>query len=196
MRIIQSTVALLLASLLVSPGAYAEDKYEETIKVFKQAGESSDFFETAYGYAVFPTVGKAGMGIGGSHGSGRVYVGGKYVGDAKLNKLSVGMQLGGQAFSQIIFFEDERAFNDFASGDFALGAQMSAVAITAGIAAEGSTAGGANTSASAGKNDASTTGKYSKGMAVFTVAKGGLMYEVSVGGQKFSYKPLEAKKAS
>jgi lipid-binding SYLF domain-containing protein len=104
--------------------------------------------------------------------------------------LTVGLQLGGQAYSQIIFFEDKRAFDEFTSGNFEFGAQASAVAITAGASATASTT-GSSAGASGGQHDASTKeiGGYYKGMAVFTVAKGGLMYEASIGGQKFSYTP-------
>ena len=164
------------------------DEFDDTIKVFQTAGESGQFFKTAYGYAVFPTIGKGGVGIGGAHGKGRVYQGGKHVGDTSMTQLTAGLQLGAQAFSQIIFFEDKRSFDEFTSGNFEFGAQASAVAITAGASA---TAGSTGTSAgaSAGKHDASTVGQYRKGMAVFTVAKGGLMYEATLGGQKFKYTP-------
>jgi lipid-binding SYLF domain-containing protein len=162
------------------------DEYEGTIKVFKEAGESSAYFDNSHGYAVFPTIGKGGIGIGGAYGKGRVYEGGKHVGDTSVTQLTVGLQLGGQAYSQIIFFEDKRAFDEFTSGNFEFGAQASAVAITAGASAAATTA-GSSAGISGGKHDAKTVGKYHKGMAVFTVAKGGLMYEASIGGQKFSY---------
>jgi lipid-binding SYLF domain-containing protein len=170
------------------PAAAPDDKFSETVAVFKNAGESAAFFDKSYGYAVFPTIGKGGVGIGGAHGKGRVYQSGKYVGDTTMNQLTAGFQLGAQAFSQIIFFEDKRSFDEFTCGNFEFSAQASAVAITAGASA---TAGGTGTSAgaSAGKNDASTVGKYHKGMATFTVAKGGLMYEAALGGQKFKYTP-------
>ena len=105
-----------------------------------------------------------------------------------MTQVTIGFQLGGQAFSQIIFFEDKRAFDEFTSGSFEFGAQANAVVITAGASASASTA-GSSAGASAGKNDASTVGKYYKGMAVFTVAKGGLMYEASIGGQEYKYTP-------
>jgi lipid-binding SYLF domain-containing protein len=185
----------LLFLLLAFPftGAWADDKdaeakYAETIKVFKEAGESGNFFGNSYGYAVFPTIGKGGFGVGGAYGQGRVYAQGEYVGDTSMTQLSVGFQLGAQGFSQIIFFEDKRAFDEFTSGEFEFGAQASAVAITAGASA-GATTAGASAGVSGGKHDATTVGKYHKGMAVFTVAKGGLMYEASIGGQKFSYTP-------
>ena len=182
--------ACLVLVMLISFNTivWAEDKYPETITVFKNAGESGAFFDNSYGYAVFPTIGKGGIGIGGAHGKGQVYTGGVPVGDTSMTQLTIGLQLGGQAYSQIIFFEDKRAFEEFTSGNFEFGAQASAVAITAGASAGAST-GGSSAGASGGKNDATTVGDYHKGMAVFTVAKGGLMYEASIGGQKFSYTP-------
>jgi lipid-binding SYLF domain-containing protein len=167
------------------------DDYSDTIKVFRDAGESGAFFDSAYGYAVFPTIGKGGIGIGGAHGSGQVYKQGKLIGEAKMNQLTIGFQLGGQVYSQIIFFEDESALNDFTSGNFEFSAQATAVAITAGVSAEANTGGGIAAGASGGQNDASTASRgYRKGMAIFTVAKGGLMYEATLGGQKYSYEPL------
>jgi lipid-binding SYLF domain-containing protein len=173
-------------ALTVSP-AWA-DSYQDTINVFRKAVESSRFFRTAYGYAVFPTIGKGGVGIGGAFGNGRVYARGKYVGDTSMTQLTVGFQLGGQAYSQIIFFEDQRSFNDFTSGNFEFGAEASAVAITAAAGAKVNTT-GSSAGASVSENAATAVGAYNKGMATFTVAKGGLMYEASIGGQKFSYKP-------
>ncbi|MEJ2693002.1 MAG: lipid-binding SYLF domain-containing protein [Candidatus Thiodiazotropha sp.] len=178
---------LLLATLLPIAQAWA-DNHTETVKVFKEAGESGRFFKTAYGYAVFPTIGKAGIGLGGAYGKGQVYAKGVHTGDVKMTQVTLGFQLGGQAYSQIIFFEDARAFKEFTSGNFEFGAQATAVAITAGASASATTT-GSSAGASGGRHDATTVGKYHKGMAVFTVAKGGLMYEASIGGQKFSYTP-------
>ena len=184
---IRSFIVAMLA-ILPLHAAHA-DKYSEAMEVFKKAGESGSYFQTAHGFALFPTIGKGGMGIGGAHGSGKVYRQGTPIGETKMSQLTVGLQLGGQAYSQIIFFENEAALQQFTSGNFEFGAQATAVAITAGASAEASTGGGAAAGASGGKNDATTTsGGYRKGMAVFTVAKGGLMYEASIGGQKFSYK--------
>ena len=188
MRSLTSTL-MLLASLFWSaaPATADDNDFSKTIAMFKDAGESASFFNNSYAYAVFPTVGKGGLGVGAAHGSGRAYVQGKYVGDVKLNQLSVGLQAGGQAFSEIIFFQDKRAFDEFAKGAFEFDATAQAVAITASATA---TAGsqGASAGAAGGKNDATTVGKYHKGMAIFTVAKGGLMYQAAVGGQKFKYK--------
>ena len=179
-------VALAFLLLLVSAATRA-DEYDDTIKVFKEAGESAQFFDNSYGYAVFPTIGKGGIGIGGAYGKGRVYANGKHVGNTSMAQLTAGFQLGGQAYSQIIFFEDKRAFDEFTSGNFEFGAQATAVAITAGVSA-GATTTGASAGASGGQHDAKTAGSYYKGMAVFTVAKGGLMYEATISGQKFNFK--------
>lgn len=181
--------ACLLISSLVLPTlpAFADD-YGETVALFKDAGASGTFFASCYGYAVFPTIGKGGLGIGAAYGSGHVYERGKYVGDTSMTQVSVGFQAGGQAYSEIIFFQDQRAFSDFTSGNFSFSADASAVAITAGASAsagtDGSTAG-----ASGDKLNATTAGRYRKGVVVFTIAKGGLMYQAAVAGQKFSYKP-------
>jgi len=175
---------LLLAALVLPARA---DDYADTIAAFQKASESKSFFANAYGYAVFPTIGKGGVVVGGAHGSGRVYEKGKHVGDVSMTQLSVGAQLGGQAFSEIIFLQDKRAFDEFTKGEFEFGAEASAVAITAGVSAQTGT-GGTGAGKSITSDKAQVAGKYQKGMAVFTVAKGGLMYEATVGGQKFSYK--------
>ena len=179
-------IALLL-SALISSSAWA-DNYSVTVDMFKGA-VSSEFFDSSYGYAVFPTIGKGGIGVGGAHGKGQVYTKGTHVGNTTMTQITFGFQLGGQAYSQIIFFEDERSFTEFTSGNFEFGAQATAVAITAGASAQASTT-GTGAGASGGKSDAKTIGVYHKGMAVFTVAKGGLMYEATVGGQKFTYKSV------
>src|SRR6516162_8115432 len=186
----QRILAALVLPVLMLTGSLAwADEYTDTIEVFKKAGESSKFFANSYGYAVFPSIAKGGLGIGAAHGKGRVYEQGKYVGDTAMTQVSVGLQAGGQAYSQVVFFEDKRAFDEFTSGNFEFGAGVGAVAITAGASASTGTT-GSSTGHSGGKQDATTHGVYHKGMAVFTVAKGGLMYEASVAGQKFSYKAL------
>lgn len=177
------------AALLLATGPAFADKYDDTIKLFKDAGQSGSFFSNSYGYAVFPTIGKGGLGVGGAYGEGRVYEKGKYVGDTKMTQLSIGFQAGGQGYSQIIFFQDKRAIDEFKSGNFEFGANANAVVITAAASGQAGTS-GASAGASGGKKDATTAGEYHKGMAVFQIVKGGLMYEASVSGQKFSYKPL------
>lgn len=150
--------------------ANAEKSANEAVAAFKQKDPKiQTFFDKAHGYAVFASVGKAGMGIGGAHGSGVVYEKGTVIGTSSLTQLTIGFQLGGQLYSEIIFFKDKAALDGFTKGQFELGAQASAVAVTAG---------------------ASANVDYSNGVAIFTVAKGGLMYEASVGGQKFSFEPI------
>src|SRR6202795_2903432 len=163
--------------LLIAGIAHAErhaEKYAETIDLFKNAGECATFFSRSYAYAVFPTVGEGGLGVGGAYGKGHVYVHGQWVGDTTMGQVSVGFQAGGKAYSQIIFFEDRRALDEFESGTFEFAAGASAVAVTAGASVSAGTS-GASAGASAGEKDARDTGVYEKGMAVFTIAKGGLM---------------------
>jgi lipid-binding SYLF domain-containing protein len=166
-------------------------KCAETIKLFQDAGQSAGYFKSSYGFAVFPTIGKAGLGIGGAHGSGCVYQQGKQVGTAKMNQLSFGWQAGAQGYSLLVFFEDDRAFKDFTSGNFEFGAKASAVAITAGASAGAGTT-GTSSGASAGKSDAATQSRtgYENGMTSFSIIKGGLMYEAALGGAKFKFEPL------
>lgn len=183
---ISTKIAVFFLFLLFSiPLAWA-DEYGDSIKTFRNAGESGAFFENSYGYAVFPSIGKGGIGLGGAYGKGQVHAGGVHVGDASMTQLTIGLQLGGQVYSQIMFFQDQRAFDEFTGGNFEFGAQATAVAITAGASVSTSTT-GTSAGISGGKNDATTFGKYQNGIAVFTVAKGGLMYEASIGGQKFKY---------
>ncbi|MDY6978856.1 MAG: YSC84-related protein [Pseudomonadota bacterium] len=172
-------ILLILALLATTAGCTAWDPNGEanlhsnaakTIKAFRERDPGMQrFFDNAYAYAVFPTVGKGGMGIGGAYGEGLVYRGGKAIARTSLTQVTVGLQLGGQVYHEMIFFRDKRAFERFKTGRLKLSAQLSAVAATAGASADAS---------------------YEQGVAVFTMAKGGLMYEASVGGQSFSYEPL------
>lgn len=186
---IRASMLILLFSL--SSQSVRADEYADTIKVFENAGESGSYFSKSFGYAVFPTIGKGGIGVGGAYGTGKVYKQGKVIGTTDMAQLTIGFQLGGQAFSQIIFFENEAALNNFISGNFEFSADASAVAITAGASAGANTGGGTSAGISGGKNDADTASAgFRKGMAIFTVAKGGLMYQATLGGQKYSYTPL------
>jgi lipid-binding SYLF domain-containing protein len=188
MKSITRALSLLPALLLMAGMVHAAPKYADTIALFKHAGESSSFFQKSYAYAVFPTVGEGGLGVGGAFGRGHVYVHERWVGDTTMGQVSVGFQAGGKAYSQIIFFEDKRALDEFESGSFEFTAGASAIAITAAAGASVGTS-GASAGASGGEKDARATGVYEKGMAVFTVAKGGLMYAATIAGQKFSYTP-------
>lgn len=143
---------------------------QTAIARFKEQDPSIEqFFENSYGYAVFPKVAKGGAGIGGARGRGVVYRDGQMVGYATLSQGSVGFQLGGQVYRELIFFKDEHAFREFTEGNLEFSGQASAVAASAG---------------------ASANADYEAGVAIFTLQRGGLMYEASIGGQKFSFTPL------
>ena len=178
--------ATLVAAVKNIPNEKDQLSVQSTLVDFFGSPQTHTFFANSYGCVIFPTIGKAGMGIGGAHGSGWVFKQNALSGTAKMTQVTFGLQLGGQAFSQIIFFEDERAYRNFTSENFELGAQVSAVALSAGANASASTAGGA----AAGSGDSQAKKDYTDGMAIFTKAKGGLMYEASVGGQKFNFKPI------
>lgn len=178
--------ALMLT--LAAPFAVAHSvKDSSTEQLFRNANQSSGYFASSYGYAVFPTIGKGGLGIGAAHGRGNVYRQNHLIGHVTMNQLSVGLQAGGQAYSEIIFFKDKAALDEFTSGNFEFSADAGVVVITAGADASVGTT-GADAGASLTKNNAATAGEYKHGMAVFTIAKGGLMYNATVAGQKFSYK--------
>jgi lipid-binding SYLF domain-containing protein len=171
---------LVIAVALASPAsvlpAFAGDRKEdeaaalEVVARFKEKDPGmAKAFAEAYGYAVFPTVGKGGLGVGGAHGKGLVHEGGRFVGRSSLTQVTIGLQLGGQAYSEVVFFEDSGALDNFKRGRLKIDAQVSAVALSARAAADL---------------------PYRKGVAIVTMAKGGLMYEASIGGQKFSFKPF------
>jgi lipid-binding SYLF domain-containing protein len=183
-----AAMGLVMASAQAAPH---NPKYADTVALFKNAGQSSAFFGNSYAYAVFPTVGEGAIVVGGAGGKGRVYVNGQRVGDASVAQVSVGFQAGGKAYSEIIFFQDQRALDEFESGHFEFGADVSVTAITAAAGASAGTT-GEDSGASGGDKNARTQGNYYKGVAVFTIAKGGLMYQAAVAGQKFSFKPLSA----
>jgi lipid-binding SYLF domain-containing protein len=176
-RLNGSAVVMLSAFWLPAPPALAEEPGEAERKVAGVIAKVKEkdprmpkAFADAYGYAVFPSVGKGGLGLGGAHGKGRVYEGGKLVGRSSLTQVTIGFQLGGQAYSEVVLFKTQAAFEDFKRGRLKLDAQATAVALDARAAADLA---------------------YRNGVAIVTIAKGGLMYEASIGGQKFSFKPIE-----
>lgn len=170
-----SKPVLFLASFFVLASAFAQDSKDKKI-IADAATAKSEFIQTdglmqslfnnAYGYVIFPNVGKGGIGIGGAAGNGAVYQGGSVIGMAKMKQVTVGFQFGGQAYREVIFFENKAALDRFKADNFEFSAQASAVAATEG---------------------ASANAKYRDGVMVFTQAKGGLMYEATVGGQKFDF---------
>jgi len=184
--------ALAISSVigLTAAGTSQAATYHGTISLFMNAGESAQYFKNSYAYAVFPTIGAGGLVVGGAHGDGRVYRNHKVIGKTSMTQVTVGLQAGGKAYSEIIFFENEQALNAFQAGNFEFNADASAVAITAAANASAGTTGGGQTGISGGEKDAKATGSYSKGVAIFTIAKGGLMGQATVGGQKFSYTPV------
>lgn len=185
---------LLVTALAIMPVkaslASGVDDYSKTFAEFRGSALTQPYFANAYGYAVFPVVGKGGMVIGGAFGKGQVYRDEKVTGHVSLAHLSIGLQMGGQAFSEIIFFEDKRAYDEFTRGSFELDAKASAVAITAGAQAEVGTTGIAAGASAGPKSQTQLVAKYVKGLAVFVHIKGGFMFEAAVGGQKFSFIPL------
>ena len=188
-------LTLMIVLIALSFKAWAEPNHQTTIQLFKDAaGQSSRFFANSYGYAVFPSIGKGGLGVGAAYGDGRVYVGGQYVGDTTMTQLSFGPQLGGKAYSEVIFFEDKRAFDEFTSGTFEFAAEVSAIAITSSASATTSTAGQSVSARGSVKKEgaAATAGKFHKGMAIFTLAKGGMMYQAVISGQKYRFMPKTA----
>jgi lipid-binding SYLF domain-containing protein len=135
-----------------------------------EAQDSSlqDFIKRAYGYAIFPSVGKGAIGVGGAYGKGTVYENGQMVGYADLSQATIGLQLGGQTYSELIAFETQNSLEHFKNNKTTFDAQASAVAV---------------------KSGASADARYSNGVAIFTLPEGGLMFEASVGGQRFTYQP-------
>ena len=184
-------IFLVLIVFIFSNVTLADDN-SKTVANFKKSAQVKTFFDNAYGYAIFPTIGKAGFGVGGSYGEGSVYKQGRKTGSTSMVQVTIGFQLGGQAFSEIIFFENKKAYDNFTNGNFEFSAQASAVAINAGANAQTSTAGtSAGAATSPDRNE--QQGIYQNGMATFTYIKGGLMYEAALGGQKFSFEKINNK---
>jgi len=181
----------LIATLLLTAGFSVQaDSHKQAIENFKSSAETKVFFDKAYGFAVYPNIGKGGIGIGAAHGKGSVYQQNKKVGKSSMTQLSIGFQLGGQVYSQIVFFQDKRSFDEFTSGNFEFSAGASAVALTVAAQAQ---AGSSGISSSQGTDADSTKQNkaiYHKGMAVMILTKGGLMYEAALAGQRYSYKSL------
>jgi lipid-binding SYLF domain-containing protein len=189
-----SLFALLACVVLVAPvqadNAETEGSYTDAIANFRSQPATTEFFNTAYAYVVFPTIGKGGFVVGGAYGKGRAYKGGVHVGNVEMGQVSVGLQLGGQAYSEIIFFQNADTFNTFTAGDFELSADASAVALTAGAQAQAGTKGASASAGTSAEDTKDSAAVWYRGMSIFTIAKGGLMYQASVGGQGFDYTPV------
>jgi lipid-binding SYLF domain-containing protein len=166
------TMTLSAAAENPSPLSLAKDESDAAAVVakFKQKDPGlANLFDKSAGYVVFPTVAKGGFGIGGARGKGYVYQQGRLIGGSTLTQLTIGLQAGGQAYSEVIFFKDKAALDNFKQGHLKLDAQASAVALTERVAEDVA---------------------YRNGVAIVTMAEGGLMYEASVGGQKLSFHPI------
>ena len=183
---ILAVMAALLT--LVGTSAYAAATVQDcqaTFAKFKELGNVPQLLAQTYSYAVLPTIGKGGIGVGGAGGTGCVFAGGKHTGNISMGQVTIGFQLGGQAYSQLILFQNADTYKEFTKGNFEFGADATAVALTYGAQAGATTKG-----ASASAGDTKGAAAWKRGMAVYTIAKGGLMYEASIGGQKFKYTPL------
>lgn len=189
MKFFKLILVMLILPMVFIPPAMA-DKYSETIEIFIKSDAVKPFFNEAYGYAVFPLIGKGGILLGGAYGAGRVYRQGDIAGTATMFKVNLGFQLGGQAFRQIIFFQDKRAYDEFTSEGFEFDGSLSAVVITLGAQAQAGTQGNTAGASVGPATGAQAETSYTKGMAVFVHIVGGLMYEVSVGGQRFTFSPI------
>jgi lipid-binding SYLF domain-containing protein len=179
MQLVRNSIftIILFSSFSIVTNAQNGSKDEKIISDAKQARKDfiqtdaniQELLENAYGYVIFPNVGKGGIGIGGAAGNGVAFRDDQIIGMAKMTQLTVGFQWGGQAYREVILFETEDAFNDFKNNRVELSAQASAVAL---------------------KSGASANAKYKDGVMIFTQTKGGLMYEASIGGQKFKFREL------
>lgn len=149
--------------------SFSDDVSRATERFKSRAPGTKKFFDESYAYAIFPNVGKGAIGIGAAHGSGHVIRNGVRIGNAELSQVNVGFSLGGQSFSEIIFFKDEVAFESFKRSKLEFGAQASAVVVKAG---------------------ASTDADYENGVVVYTMPKGGAMFDASIGGQEFQYESV------
>jgi lipid-binding SYLF domain-containing protein len=180
MSIIRSTLGTLAVAFTLAMPAAAEspavvssavdpsDAAAAIAKFKRKDPALAAVFASSAGYVVFPTVAKGGLGIGGARGKGYVYQHGRLIGRSTLTQLTVGLQAGGQAYSEVVFFKDDGALENFKRGHLKLDAQASAIALTARVGADLA---------------------YRDGVAIVTMAEGGLMYEASVGGQKLSFHP-------
>ena len=178
--IVRPAILLMIISGLLLPGILmAQNDSQERIIIDSKKAKASflkadpsmkNLFKNASGYAIFPNVGKGGVGVGGAAGKGAVYEKGMTVGTAQMVQVTVGAQAGGQAYREIIFFESKDALDRFMQDKIEFSGQASATAVKAG---------------------ASANANYRNGVVVFSQTKGGLMLEASLGGQKFNYKGLK-----
>jgi lipid-binding SYLF domain-containing protein len=173
-KLISGLVAVCLAVGMVGTAIAGwdpanEQRSRDTISAFKKTDPGIDtFFAEAHGYVVFPEITKGAIGIGGAAGDGTVFERGTAIGSSSMTQVTIGFQLGGQTYSEVIFFKDKAALDNFKRGEYEVAAGASAIALKDGV---------------------SKTADYNNGVAIFTMGTGGLMFEASIGGQKFSFEP-------
>ncbi len=175
--ILKSALVFIFSSVWIASAGQTDSKDKQLMEDSKKGTKDfihtdslmKQLFKSAYGYVMFPNVGKGAVGVGGASGGGIVYEKGATIGKAQMTQVTIGFQFGGQAYREVIFFEDKKTLDQFKENKIEFSAQVSAVAATAG---------------------ASGNVKYTGGILIFTQQKGGLMYEASVGGQKFKYTPF------
>jgi lipid-binding SYLF domain-containing protein len=184
-------VAGLLLALSGTAISQEVDDFSRTIEEFRNVDAVAPYLDSAYGYAVWRTIARGGLGIGAATGKGQVYLNGEVTGFSRLIDVTFGFQAGGQAYRQIIFFQDERAYEEFTSGTFQFDAAASAVAVTAGAQANISTQGNQASAGAGSSSNTSLGGGYIRGLQIFTMTIGGLMYQATIGGQSYGFTPIE-----
>jgi hypothetical protein len=182
--------ATLLLALSSAPMAQQVRDMSETVDLFRGIEEVAPYFDSSYGYAVWRRIARGGLGLGAATGRGQVYVNGQLTGFSRLVDVTIGFQAGGQAYRQIIFFENRQAYDDFTDGNFEFDASASAVAVTASAQASAGTQ-GSRATAGAGNPSRAAGGGYQNGLQVFTMAEGGLMYQATIGGQRYNFRPAQ-----
>lgn len=182
--------ALLIAGVAATANAQRVRDVSEALELFRDIPQVAPYFDSAYGYAIWPRIGRGGLGIGASRGRGQVYVNGQMTGFSTHTEVSVGLQAGGQTYRQIIFFQNQAAYEKFTHDTFEFDASAQAVAVTASAEAGAGTT-GARTSAGAGGPNTAAGGGYTDGMQIFTMAEGGLMYKATIAGQRYNFEPAE-----
>ncbi len=174
LRMVSLIATLTVVGAIAAAAADAvrlDTEVQDAVHMFRNNQKLAPLFDSAYGYAIFPSVGKGAIGIGGAEGRGEVFEGGRLVGTAKLTQATVGAQLGAQSYSEVIFFETKQALDEFKDGKTALSAALSGAIAADGTGAEA---------------------KYQHGVLVYTMDRSGLMFEASVGGQHFKFRELSS----
>ena len=186
----RTLASITVVGSIAASGQSVKD-LSEAIEAFKSVPVVQPFFDNSFGYAVWARIARGGIGIGGATGRGQVYVDGEVTGFSRLVDISIGLQLGGQVYRQVVFFEDASTYDDFTDGKFEFDAQASAVAVTASARASSGTQGSQASVGAASSAELAGAEAYYQGMRVFTMTVGGLMYQATIAGQRYNFRPLE-----